>query len=718
MAITSTDIQNFLAANPGMTDAQIAAAMQTYGVTPAQMAQATTMPIADVQSRFDVANQQNITQQIHTLVSDIYAKGGNEFDVAREANKLNLSTKDLATALKMPEQEISKLSGGALNGVPARPTFSGVAAEWNKLHEAQFGTPLNLARAASEDIQRQIADLQVETQRQQAAWDKKYGDTPESKAIQKEAPPDWRQFFEPYSRASVERFGSTIDRPWSSDEGAINQKRILDDQYIKAVQDYNKKYGTNIAPDPFVLGTFAQPNEIVKAVEKDKWYEDPLNIAALAAAAYFGAPYLAQAFGGTGAAGAGAAGAGSAAGSAIVPSAFDAAVTSALGGGSTLGSAGAVGTAGFGSALPTAATTAANLAGAGLSAGTAANLAGATAAGTGATNLLGGATALAPVAASALPVALPSGVEIIDRSIPFDPKAYDAISTGQGLSSLANAIGETLTQNPLQTLRTANTIKNLYDGLTNENIPTSQTNRGIVLQNPFVANSSTTGALPGTLEAQVLEAAPVTTTPPSPMNLLQLKQLYPQLSTVDPKLLQILTNKAASATPSYYTYGAGSESPTGERTALSLTPSGGLPTAGYPAIAADRDMARSRLVGEIPDYMPTNPLSKSGLSMLAGRSPYGFAAGGQSHNPEFITGKTGHYVEGRGDGQSDEIPAMLADGEYVFDADTVAALGNGSNKAGAKVLDQMRQNIRDHKRSAPNSKIPPKAKSPLAYMKG
>jgi len=99
--------------------------------------------------------------------------------------------------------------------------------------------------------------------------------------------------------------------------------------------------------------------------------------------------------------------------------------------------------------------------------------------------------------------------------------------------------------------------------------------------------------------------------------------------------------------------------------------------------------------------------------------PRYFAEGGlSSHKPEFITGATGHYVKGRGDGQSDDIPAMLADGEYVFDADTVAALGNGSSDAGAKRLDEMREAIRKHKRSAPIHKIPPKAKSPLEYIKG
>lgn len=77
----------------------------------------------------------------------------------------------------------------------------------------------------------------------------------------------------------------------------------------------------------------------------------------------------------------------------------------------------------------------------------------------------------------------------------------------------------------------------------------------------------------------------------------------------------------------------------------------------------------------------------------------------------------GSSVNGPGDGQSDDIPAMLADGEYVIDAETVAQLGNGSNKAGAKVLDKFREEIRKHKRNAPLDKIPPKSKSPLAYLK-
>lgn len=67
-------------------------------------------------------------------------------------------------------------------------------------------------------------------------------------------------------------------------------------------------------------------------------------------------------------------------------------------------------------------------------------------------------------------------------------------------------------------------------------------------------------------------------------------------------------------------------------------------------------------------------------------------------------------------GQDDVIDARLAPGEYVFDADTVSAIGDGHNDAGAAKLDKFRENIRKHKRSAPPNKIPPRAKPLHQYM--
>ena len=94
--------------------------------------------------------------------------------------------------------------------------------------------------------------------------------------------------------------------------------------------------------------------------------------------------------------------------------------------------------------------------------------------------------------------------------------------------------------------------------------------------------------------------------------------------------------------------------------------------------------------------------------------PFMYARGGLSRQ-DFREGK---HVEGPGDGQSDDIPAMLADGEFVFPADVVAALGNGSTKAGTEKLYQMMHAIRERARSTKVKDLPPPAlKSPLDYLK-
>jgi len=64
--------------------------------------------------------------------------------------------------------------------------------------------------------------------------------------------------------------------------------------------------------------------------------------------------------------------------------------------------------------------------------------------------------------------------------------------------------------------------------------------------------------------------------------------------------------------------------------------------------------------------------------------------------------KKGGYLDGPGDGMSDDIPATiegkqparLADGEFVVPADVVSHLGNGSTKAGAKRLYAMMDKVR------------------------
>jgi hypothetical protein len=110
------------------------------------------------------------------------------------------------------------------------------------------------------------------------------------------------------------------------------------------------------------------------------------------------------------------------------------------------------------------------------------------------------------------------------------------------------------------------------------------------------------------------------------------------------------------------------------------------------------------------------PLKASGGSMaLPLLAKTGGALGHYKGRENF---KDGKHVAGDGDGQSDDIPAWLADGEFVFPADVVSALGNGSTKAGTDKLYEMMHSIRDRARSkGPKDLPPPALKSPLDYLK-
>ena len=78
-----------------------------------------------------------------------------------------------------------------------------------------------------------------------------------------------------------------------------------------------------------------------------------------------------------------------------------------------------------------------------------------------------------------------------------------------------------------------------------------------------------------------------------------------------------------------------------------------------------------------------------------------------------IGGKADGMVEGGGDGMSDSVPAtidgeedlLVSKDEYVVDAPTVAMIGNGSSEAGAKKLDNMREEVR---KAATGSRVQPR----------
>jgi hypothetical protein len=113
-------------------------------------------------------------------------------------------------------------------------------------------------------------------------------------------------------------------------------------------------------------------------------------------------------------------------------------------------------------------------------------------------------------------------------------------------------------------------------------------------------------------------------------------------------------------------------------------------------------MPQPALPQPITTPIPNNPAGP----IMYDRDPTLFARGGFA-------------VEGMGGGRDDKIPALLSDGEYVIDAETVALLGNGSNKAGAELLDSFRVNVRKQKgKKLARGEFSDNAKRPEHYMAG
>ena len=125
-------------------------------------------------------------------------------------------------------------------------------------------------------------------------------------------------------------------------------------------------------------------------------------------------------------------------------------------------------------------------------------------------------------------------------------------------------------------------------------------------------------------------------------------------------------------------------------------------------MSLDRFMAQNW--PQITGYASSTPDARQGAYNQP--APIGKARGG-------ALSAIARFAQGAGSGRADTIDAKLSDGEYVIDAETVAMLGDGSNKEGANRLDAMRGSIRSHKGKAlARGKFSPNAKSPLAYLKG
>lgn len=154
---------------------------------------------------------------------------------------------------------------------------------------------------------------------------------------------------------------------------------------------------------------------------------------------------------------------------------------------------------------------------------------------------------------------------------------------------------------------------------------------------------------------------------------------------------------------------------------LNPTFSAKLPGANIPGLPGGTGSGAPRTAAALGQQGLRSPQDYYRYGYGPEQSFFDYVSQGAPNTSRAYTGyaEGGFAVEGPGDGREDKIPAMLSDGEYVIDAETVALLGNGSNKAGADMLDQFRVKVRKHKgRELARGDFSKDAKRPEQYLAG
>jgi hypothetical protein len=142
---------------------------------------------------------------------------------------------------------------------------------------------------------------------------------------------------------------------------------------------------------------------------------------------------------------------------------------------------------------------------------------------------------------------------------------------------------------------------------------------------------------------------------------------------------------------------------------------------GIPGLAAAFDLAAKATSGAMPADVEALGTGVLGVDTNVQPGQGGPGTPGSDPTPDTSNPDPGPgdrlarggYVPGGSGGMDDDVPAIidgkgparLSSGEFVFDAATVAALGDGNNTAGAKKLDGLRKAIR--KKAYGHEKQPP-----------
>jgi hypothetical protein len=124
----------------------------------------------------------------------------------------------------------------------------------------------------------------------------------------------------------------------------------------------------------------------------------------------------------------------------------------------------------------------------------------------------------------------------------------------------------------------------------------------------------------------------------------------------------------------------GFSGPTGEELLAAYPEKYGLSFGGVRTLSSGRNPYDTMYVNPMNPYR--SPV-QGGINSVAR-----LAKGGTAEFPR----KTGP-INGPGTGTSDSVPAMLSDGEFVFTAKAVRAMGNGSRRKGAKRMYAMMKDL-------------------------
>lgn len=127
-----------------------------------------------------------------------------------------------------------------------------------------------------------------------------------------------------------------------------------------------------------------------------------------------------------------------------------------------------------------------------------------------------------------------------------------------------------------------------------------------------------------------------------------------------------------------------------------------IPAAGGLALGAISAQPQYAPLGSVPPkpasapFLPVQQRTPLNPTVTPGFEARYFANGGPvdpTATMDQVTGGGG-FIQGESGGRADRVPIMASPNEYVIDAMTMSALGEGNALAGAKIMDTLVKNIR------------------------